>query len=59
MKKRLIIVIVIITCLIAVGGWCYYKYIEEVTERYLVKYTEPHEEYGFYRNNLQFQDLFN
>ena len=44
MKKYFIIVIL---CLGAIGFY-YYQYVDEVTDRYLVKYSLPHQNEGVY-----------
>jgi hypothetical protein len=51
MKKKIFLYLITFVVLLAVivGGWFYYyQYVEEVTERYLIKYTIPHETESMY-----------
>lgn len=55
MKKTALFIIAIL-CFAALVWFYYYQYVEEVTDRYLVKYTLPHENksvYGSYKTELK------
>lgn len=51
MKKSLLIAL-LLSFSIAGGYYYYFNYVEEITERYLVKYTIPHEEDGLYGTTM-------
>ena len=47
MKKSVLFIIAIL-CVVAAGWFYYYQFVEEVTDRYLVKYSLPHRNEGVY-----------
>ena len=58
MKKGIIIGSISAIIIIALCGWFYYyQYVEEVTDRYFVKYILPHEEKGMFGSKMSQPEL--